>query len=194
MRYRVAVTALAVILLGCDRERPSEDPGAQPSETASPAANGQSSAPSVIREDVLAETTPPEAPQPQPTTLTLQLGGSEPELPEEAQRQLAEFVKGAALSAGACMVVRGHTDSRGSDQQNLRASELRAALVGGYLQELGVAEDRLRLIALGERRPVAPNAHPDGRDFPEGQARNRRVEIEVQRDGPGCSAQPPTAD
>jgi OOP family OmpA-OmpF porin len=37
----------------------------------------------------------------------------------------------------------------------------------------------MTVIGLGEDRPVAPNAHLDGSDDPEGRARNRRVEIEV---------------
>ncbi len=34
-------------------------------------------------------------------------------------------------------------------------------------------------VGFGERRPVAPNAHPDGSDNPEGRQLNRRVEILV---------------
>jgi OOP family OmpA-OmpF porin len=35
------------------------------------------------------------------------------------------------------------------------------------------------VIALGEARPVAPNANLDGSDNPGGRARNRRVDITV---------------
>jgi photosystem I P700 chlorophyll a apoprotein A2 len=33
----------------------------------------------------------------------------------------------------------------------------------------------------GEKKPIAPNARPDGKDDPEGRRKNRRVEITVQR-------------
>jgi len=32
----------------------------------------------------------------------------------------------------------------------------------------------------GESRPIAPNTNPDGTDNPEGRARNRRTELDVQ--------------
>jgi OOP family OmpA-OmpF porin len=41
----------------------------------------------------------------------------------------------------------------------------------------------MRVIALGETRPIAPNAKPDGSDDSAGRARNRRVEIELDRVG-----------
>ena len=54
-----------------------------------------------------------------------------------------------------------------------------AEAVRDYLVKNGVSRARIDVIALGERRPIAPNAHADGSDDPEGRARNRRVEIEV---------------
>ena len=48
-----------------------------------------------------------------------------------------------------------------------------------YLVEKGVAKDRITLIAIGEGRPVAPNVREDGSDDPEGQAKNRRVDVTV---------------
>lgn len=67
--------------------------------------------------------------------------------------------------------VAGHTDSTGSDAYNQSLSERRSASVSTYLQAQGVLSQRLITIGMGESRPVADNATPEGRQL------NRRVEI-----------------
>jgi len=77
--------------------------------------------------------------------------------------------------------VAGHTDSKGSDAYNQKLSERRAKVVYDYLVSNGI--DPSRLIGpngYGESRPIAPNTNPDGSDNPEGRARNRRTELNVQ--------------
>lgn len=73
--------------------------------------------------------------------------------------------------------IEGHTDAKGDDTYNKRLSEQRTESVKAYLVGKGIAADRLKTIGLGELRPVAPNAKPDGTDDEEGRQRNRRVEI-----------------
>ena len=75
------------------------------------------------------------------------------------------------------ITIEGHTDSMGDDDYNKRLSEQRAAAVKAYLATKGVAEGRVRTIGLGELRPAAPNARPDGTDDEAGRQRNRRVEV-----------------
>ena len=76
--------------------------------------------------------------------------------------------------------VEGHTDAKGSDAYNDRLSNRRAASVRRWLtREGGVPATDIATIGFGERRPVAPNEHPDGSDDPEGRQKNRRVEILV---------------
>jgi OOP family OmpA-OmpF porin len=77
--------------------------------------------------------------------------------------------------------VAGHTDSVGTDAYNQKLSERRAKAVYDYLTSNGV--DAGRLIGphgYGESRPIAPNTNPDGTDNPEGRAKNRRTELNVQ--------------
>lgn len=88
--------------------------------------------------------------------------------------RLAELIK--AGSAGE-IIVEGHTDAKGDDAYNKRLSEQRASAVKLYLTQKGVDPHRIKTIGLGELRPVAPNAKPDGRDDEEGRQRNRRVEV-----------------
>ncbi len=77
--------------------------------------------------------------------------------------------------------VAGHTDAVGSDAYNQGLSERRASAVYNYLTSNGV--DAGRLVGpngYGESRPIAPNTNDDGSDNPEGRARNRRTELNVQ--------------
>jgi OmpA-OmpF porin, OOP family len=77
--------------------------------------------------------------------------------------------------------VAGHTDSIGTDQYNQRLSERRARAVYDYLGANGIGANRLAgPNGYGESRPIAPNTNPDGSDNPEGRAKNRRTELNVQ--------------
>jgi OOP family OmpA-OmpF porin len=77
--------------------------------------------------------------------------------------------------------VAGHTDSKGTDAYNQSLSERRATAVYDYLTGNGI--DASRLVGptgYGESRPIAPNTNDDGSDNPDGRARNRRTELNVQ--------------
>lgn len=79
------------------------------------------------------------------------------------------------------VLIYGHTDAKGSDVYNQKLSERRAGAVKSWLAEKGgVASGVIKTKGLGETQPVAPNAHPDGSDNPEGRAKNRRVEVVIQ--------------
>jgi len=70
--------------------------------------------------------------------------------------------------------VRGHTDSKGSDQYNIVLSRNRAKAVHDYLiQTGGIDPGRLISFGYGENLPVASNATDEGRQM------NRRVEFKI---------------
>jgi len=71
------------------------------------------------------------------------------------------------------VLIEGHTDSRAGEVYNLDLSKRRAASVRTYLEESGVAAERLCSQGFGQSRPVAEN------DNEEGMARNRRVEFTI---------------
>lgn len=73
--------------------------------------------------------------------------------------------------------VVGHTDSRGTDDANERLSLQRAQAVQGVLdRQLERPDVTLEVEGFGASEPVAPN-EIEGRDNPDGRARNRRVTI-----------------
>jgi outer membrane protein OmpA-like peptidoglycan-associated protein len=71
------------------------------------------------------------------------------------------------------IVVEGHTDSVGSDENNRRLSQDRADAVRAFLVTKGVPSARISSVGRGESTPIGDNKTPDGR------AMNRRVEIIV---------------
>ncbi|HEY4797723.1 MAG TPA: OmpA family protein, partial [Bacteroidia bacterium] len=75
--------------------------------------------------------------------------------------------------------ISSHTDSKGSDEYNMRLSQKRAESVVDYLTRKGISKDRLRAKGYGETMPIAPNNKPDGSDNPEGREKNRRTEFKI---------------
>ena len=84
---------------------------------------------------------------------------------------------------GFSVEVEGHTDSKGSDEYNMKLSQKRADEAAAYLKSKGVAKERVITKALGESQPLAPN-EKDGKDDPEGRQRNRRVMFKIIPDKP----------
>lgn len=69
--------------------------------------------------------------------------------------------------------IYGHTDSRASDEYNMRLSERRARAVADVARSVGASVERQ--IGFGERVPIASNSTAAG------MAKNRRVEIVCYR-------------
>jgi outer membrane protein OmpA-like peptidoglycan-associated protein len=70
------------------------------------------------------------------------------------------------------VVVSGHTDSVGSEENNRKLSQQRAETVASFLEKVGgVEQSRLTALGYGEARPVANNETEIGRKS------NRRIEV-----------------
>lgn len=91
-------------------------------------------------------------------------------LTHAGRAQLQQFFSSAGAFAYA---IYGHTDSRASDEYNIRLSQRRAASVANVARSVGARV--AREIGYGERRPVAPN------DSAANMQLNRRVEIVCYR-------------
>jgi outer membrane protein OmpA-like peptidoglycan-associated protein len=83
-----------------------------------------------------------------------------------AQQSLAKFFR---TSPARAFIIAGHTDSRASDEYNLRLSYNRANAVARVARSVGANVIDIR--GYGERMPVAANNTAGG------MAKNRRVEI-----------------
>ena len=71
------------------------------------------------------------------------------------------------------IIVKGYTDSTGSETYNQQLSERRANSVRNFLISKGVDANRITAIGFGEQFPVASN------DTEAGRQQNRRVELEI---------------
>jgi len=93
-----------------------------------------------------------------------------------AQTKLDQVAEALASVKERPLLVEGHTDSQGSDTDNLALSQRRAEAVRTYLVQKGADPTMVTAQGIGEGRPVGENTTPEGR------ANNRRVEIVVQRE------------
>lgn len=97
------------------------------------------------------------------------------DLTPSAQSQL-DALMGKLQNADVVSIkVVGHTDSVGSDSYNQSLSERRASSVAAYLLSQGLAPNKITSEGKGESQPVADN------DTDEGRAKNRRVELHINR-------------
>lgn len=65
----------------------------------------------------------------------------------------------------------GYTDNKGKDDFNLKLSQGRSLAVKTYLVGKGINTERITTAGYGKANPIADNSTP------EGQAKNRRVEL-----------------
>lgn len=75
------------------------------------------------------------------------------------------------------LVIAGHADDRGRENYNFRLSQRRTKSVTGYLNELGVAKERITQMPLGETMPAVPCASMDCSE--EQHQMNRRAEFVI---------------
>jgi peptidoglycan-associated lipoprotein len=95
-------------------------------------------------------------------------------LSPEAQARLDAFVeKLKTENRNVYVEVQGHTDATGPKDHNYKLGEERAEAVRRYLNQRGVALNRIGTISYGPDAPSAPNDNRDGRQA------NRRVVLVV---------------
>lgn len=189
-----ALLPLAVALAACnDQPAPGNDQAATnkvapPAATPTPVPVTPPSPRSIMQPDVGPEPTPTPTPA-GPLSLTIGFPSGGTKLDDAATAQLDTLAADPLVARGGAIVLRGSSDSHGSDADNRAVSKARARAVAAYLVGKGVAKDRITVIALGEDRPVAPNANLDGSDNEAGRRQNRRVDVTVTP-----PAEPATAD
>ncbi len=92
-----------------------------------------------------------------------------------AKEKLRDVANALLEQGDTRMIVEGHTDSRGSAENNYELSLRRAQEVRGYLISQGIPTGAIEAVGRGEEAPIATN------DTVEGRAINRRVEIIVKK-------------
>jgi OOP family OmpA-OmpF porin len=88
---------------------------------------------------------------------------------------LNELADSIIFCATSTIIITGHTDNVGSEEENFRLSEQRAKAVKARLfTRGGVPLQRLKVMGQGASSPIATNETEDGR------AKNRRIEFTVE--------------
>lgn len=93
-------------------------------------------------------------------------------LPESLE-SLNRLLKWLKSNENIHIEIAGHTSSVGSREHNVELSRKRAKAVRNFLVLYGIQKDRLEIRGYGPDYPIDTN------ETEEGQAKNRRVEIEI---------------
>ena len=94
-------------------------------------------------------------------------------LNKTSKAELKDFADKMADFKETDITIYGHTDNTGSAEVNEKLSQQRAEAVQKYLQECGIAPERMVAQGMSYTMPVADNETKEGR------AANRRVEIYI---------------
>jgi outer membrane protein OmpA-like peptidoglycan-associated protein len=100
------------------------------------------------------------------------------EINETAALELDKLVLILQKNKHVGVELSSHTDSKGTDERNMVLSQKRADAAVNYVVSKGIETKKIVAKGFGETIPVAPN-EIDGKDNPEGRAKNRRTEFKV---------------
>ena len=95
------------------------------------------------------------------------------ELKEESFPELNRIIELMKTKAAMQVEIAGHADQTGPEAYNLGLSERRAKSVARYLEDKGIAKDRISVVFFGESKPI------DLSNTRAGNAKNRRVEFKI---------------
>ncbi|OIO00737.1 hypothetical protein COY52_07410 [Candidatus Desantisbacteria bacterium CG_4_10_14_0_8_um_filter_48_22] len=116
------------------------------------------------------------------TETAIQFASGSPEIVKESYGTLEQIAKALGVYPNTVVRIDGHTDNvpissrlKSKYKNNLELSQARAESVAEYFVKLGIPGERLVRKGYGDKNPAAPNTTEEGR------AKNRRVEITIQK-------------
>jgi len=92
---------------------------------------------------------------------------------EEGFDKLKDYADVFIMHPGTKILIKGYTDSEGSQEYNVKLSEFRANIVRSFLLGRGAKSSQIEIKGLGSITPIESNSTSWGRMM------NRRVEIEI---------------
>ncbi len=104
---------------------------------------------------------------------TIHFGFDASTLNGEGKSLLTEDAKLLKANPNIKIQIEGHCDARGGVQYNIALGEKRALSVKHFLQNQGIAENRISTVSFGKERPIDP-ASTD-----EAYAKNRRANLVI---------------
>lgn len=107
-------------------------------------------------------------------TQAVQFETGSAKLKEESYFTLGEIARIMRDYPAYSLIISGHTDNVGPDENNQALSENRAKACKDFLASKGIDPDRMTYVGYGETRPRADNTNAAGRRL------NRRVEFDLR--------------
>jgi peptidoglycan-associated lipoprotein len=95
------------------------------------------------------------------------------ELSEQARATLDAKVPILVANTDIHIRITGHTDERGSDEYNLALGQRRAGSVRRYLEQFGIASNRIETTSAGEEQPAQMGSNEQAWSM------NRRAEFDM---------------
>jgi outer membrane protein OmpA-like peptidoglycan-associated protein len=95
------------------------------------------------------------------------------DLQDKSRTELNKLIELLKKQANIRIEIAGHTDDVGDAKQNQILSQKRAQSVADYLIEAGINAQRIKVIGLGESKPIVPNTNDQNRQL------NRRIEWRI---------------
>lgn len=110
----------------------------------------------------------------EPLVLMFQVGEAEIGMSDKQREQMLNIVNYVSKAKGAKVKVTGHTDSLGTEEDNLALGKDRAEFAKKFLMDNGMEAEVIAVYSRGETMPIATNATEEGR------AQNRRTVVTVE--------------
>jgi peptidoglycan-associated lipoprotein len=165
----LALAVAAVTITGCPKKPvdsgPASTPATRPAEPAQPSTPPQTEVTDSFK-------TPPVESAPVSDASIDQLNSQKPlqtvhfeydssDLDDTNRSILQQNAEWLKKNPKRTIRIEGHTDERGTIKYNLALGERRANSVREYLESLGVASSRMRIVSFGEEKP-ATSGHDEG--------------------------------
>ncbi len=163
--FALSTLALSALLIGCPK-RPPTVTGAS--------SEGQSSESSQATRAAFTQPAPAKAFGPHQAMKDVFFNFAKSEVRKPDMSTLESAAAWLKQNPGWLVVIEGHTDDRGTRQENMATGERRAEWVKTYLVAKGVDISRVSAVTYGSDRPVCADKSEICR------ARNRRVHFLVQ--------------
>ncbi|MEZ4772768.1 MAG: OmpA family protein [Bacteroidia bacterium] len=93
---------------------------------------------------------------------------------EDIRNYITKTIQYLNQNSGKKLLLTGHTDGTGTDEDNKKLGLERAETVRKFFVEFGLAARQIEVASKGESQPLGSN------DSDEGRAKNRRVEVKIQ--------------
>jgi outer membrane protein OmpA-like peptidoglycan-associated protein len=103
----------------------------------------------------------------------IEFDGGDPEISSGSYGVLDRVAATVERCPDATIEVAAHTDSDGSDKNNVELSQARADAILEFLVDAGVRRERISAVGHGEANPIADNSTEEGK------AANRRIEFVI---------------